>query len=200
MSKKSKLYAAGAVILVLVIGAVVFYSLRNSGAGVKNASAKQSSLAQTGSNQASSIPHAGQAGNSTPGSANNPGGRSGFHGAMSNIPAGSKPFFGPIASVNGSQITIASMSRNHSPASGTSGLQAGATSTTITVNIVGDTAFNGGTKDNLTVGTRIFGYGTANSDGSINAQNIQINPQHPGGGGQFNGGQANAGQQTNPGQ
>jgi hypothetical protein len=37
-----------------------------------------------------------------------------------------------------------------------------------------------GTKGDLKIDDRIFGYGTANSDGSINADQLTINPSFPG--------------------
>lgn len=102
--------------------------------------------------------------------------RSGF--GMPNMPVGSKPFFGSIASVSGSQITISGHSRNSS-----------STVTTI-VDITSSTQFQGGAQTDLAVGARVAGYGTANSDGSINAINLQINPSFGGrgqGGGHYQG-------------
>jgi len=100
---------------------------------------------------------------------------------MSNIPAGSKPFFGQIASVDGSKITISSPMRNRNNA--TTGEAAIGSSASVSVTLTSGTTFTGGSKSDLANGTRVFGYGVANSDGSVVATNIQINPTMPGGGG-----------------
>jgi hypothetical protein len=87
---------------------------------------------------------------------------------MPNLPAGSKPFFGTIASVSGSEFTISGRTRNSS-----------STISTV-IEVSGSTQFQGGTQSSLAAGTRVVGYGTTNSDGSINAQSIQINPSFQG--------------------
>jgi hypothetical protein len=88
--------------------------------------------------------------------------RSGF--GMPNMPAGDKPFFGTIASLEGSSFTITGRSRTSS-----------STMTTV-INISGNTQYQGGSQSSLAAGARVVGYGAPNSDGSINAQSIQINP------------------------
>ena len=100
------------------------------------------------------------------------------HFGMPNLPVGSKPFFGTITSVSGSQVTISGHSRTSS------------TTVTTIVDITAATQFTGGSQSSLASGTRIAGYGTANSDGSINGVNVQINPSFGNGqgGGRYHGG------------
>ena len=218
MTHKNKLYATGTAICVVAIGAVVFYLIKNN-SGSKTASADQANLAQNDTSQNlqnqpsenpvndSATPIAPASDNSTadsnsPSDATNStsspatSGVTGRHGPMVNIPAGSKPIFGQVASVSGSQIVVTTMGRRGNPA--TSGGTAAdstttptttPTKTTINVTITSSTTFSGGTKDAIVVGTRIFSYGVANADGSIDATNIQINPTMPSGGGFNRGGQ-----------
>ena len=217
MTHKNKLYAAGTAICVVAIGAVVFYLIKNN-SGSKTASADQANLAQNDTSQNlqnqpsenpvndSATPIAPSSDNSTadsnspsdttnstsnPATSGAPG-----RGPMANIPAGSKPIFGQVTSVSGSQIVVTTMGRRGNPAT-SSGTATDSTTTptktTINVTITSSTIFSGGTKDAIVVGTRIFGYGVANADGSINATNIQINPTRPSGGG-FNKGGQNQGQ------
>ncbi len=88
--------------------------------------------------------------------------RGGF--GMQNIPAGMKPFFGKVGSMSGSMVTLS-----------------GRNSTT-TVNFISATQFKGGAQAEVKTGVMIVGYGAPNSDGSIDAQNVQINPTMPAGG------------------
>lgn len=141
------------------------------------------SNAQQASNQTDSQPQ-GALNNASSSMANMPGMQG--HGTasstgmgMRNLPAGSKPFFGTIASVSGSQITVSGFSRTSS-----------STVSTI-VDITSGTQFQGGAQSALVTGAKVAGYGTANSDGSINATNVQINPTFGGrgqGGGHYQGG------------
>jgi len=217
MTHKNKLYAAGTAICVVAIGAVVFYLIKNN-SGSKTASADQANLAQNDTSQNlqnqpsenpvndSATPIAPSSDNSTadsnspsdttnstsnPATSGAPG-----RGPMANIPAGSKPIFGQVTSVSGSQIVVTTMGRRGNPAT-SSGTATDSTTTptktTINVILTSTTTFSGGTKDAIVAGARIFGYGTVNADGSINATNIQINPTMPTGGG-FNRGGSNQSQ------
>jgi hypothetical protein len=77
--------------------------------------------------------------------------------AARNFPPGSKPFYGTVASVSGSKVTITGHSHSSS-------------STIITIiEITSGTQFKNGSKADITNGARVAGAGTANSDGSINA-------------------------------
>lgn len=94
---------------------------------------------------------------------NSPGQRFGGGGGrkFGNIPAGAKPIFGQITSV--SDTTIAVQGRVD----------------TLNVMLDGNTKYTGGTKNDLKVAVRIFGYGTANSDRSVTAQQLTINTYFP---------------------
>jgi Domain of unknown function (DUF5666) len=76
------------------------------------------------------------------------------------IPAGAKQFFGQVSAVSGSTITV-------------SGFRGGSSQT---IDLTGGTQITGGTGADIVVGTRISGYGTANSDNSINAEQLRIMP------------------------
>ena len=88
-------------------------------------------------------------------------------GRMGNIPAGSQPIFGQVTAISGTQLTIQRQGRN------------GNGGTTVIVNLTGTTQYTGGAQTDIQSGIRIGGYGTLNSDGSINAQQIMINPTMP---------------------
>ena len=90
-----------------------------------------------------------------------------------NMPQGSTPIFGQVSAVSGNQLTIQRKSRNGN-------------GTTITVDLTSSTQYSGGSQSDIQTGTRIGGYGTANSDGSINAQQIMINPSFGNRGGNQN--------------
>ena len=81
------------------------------------------------------------------------------------IPDGSKPFFGQVSAVSGSKITLSSMNNS-----------------TVTVIISSSTEFSGGIKSDIKAGTRIAGYGTTDSGGSVEAVKVMINPTIPSGG------------------
>jgi hypothetical protein len=209
MTNKDKLYAVGSVVCIAAAGTVVFYLIKNNYSTkevsavqnnlTQNANSNQNLQTQPSEGQIgnSTVPvapvadnpitdssnpsnynsnaNAPDATNSTPSPAsNNAQGRSGL---MANIPAGSKPIFGQVSSVSGSRIVVTSMSRQGSGA-GTDSTTT-PTKTTINVTLASSTIFSGGTKDTIVIGTLIFGYGTVNADGSINATNIQINPTMP---------------------
>lgn len=88
-------------------------------------------------------------------------------GHFGNMPSGSIPIFGQVTAVNGSTLTVQRQSRNGS-------------GTTITIDLTSSTQYTGGSQSSIQTGTRIGGYGTTNSDGSINAEQIMINPTFPG--------------------
>lgn len=102
------------------------------------------------------------------------GGGRGFRG---NLPAGATPIFGQITNVTDNSITV----------SGRNG--------DLNVVLNASTKYTGGTKSDLKANDRVFGYGTSNSDGSITAQQITINPSFPGRQGGSN--QMNQNPQTN---
>ena len=203
MAKNSKFYLAGSIICILSVGGIVYYIAKSESAG----KASSSGLASAAQNQALQ-PVSSQDQTAAGASADNEAtaeqdvpaatvtatpttdasqqGPGGARGNMPNIPAGSKPIFGQVASVSGSTLTVTTMSRRAGGASGDSTATAADTAapaaTKMTVTLTDSTVFSGGTKDALVAGARIFGYGTANADGSITATNIQINPTRPAGG------------------
>jgi len=179
MTRKDKLYITGSIICFSAIGFVIFYSVKqnkpdNAGQAVAaqnnspQVAASQFDASQPEINQPAStednatIPDPASNGNITPPDKSNSG-----HppGPWQNLPAGSKPFFGQISAVSGNQITLSS--RNN---------------TSVTVTLSSGTEFDGGTRDQIVSSVRIAGYGTANSDGSITAEKITINPAMPSGG------------------
>lgn len=84
-------------------------------------------------------------------------------GKFANMPAGSQPIFGQVTAVNGNQLSVQRQSRNGN-------------TTSLTVNLSASTQYTGGVQSDISSGTRIGGYGTKNSDGTINAEQIMINP------------------------
>lgn len=94
-------------------------------------------------------------------------GQGGFGGGQfGNMPSGSTPIFGQVTAISGNTVTVQRMSRNGN-------------GTTITVDLTSSTQYTGGSQSTIQNGTRIAGYGTKNSDGSINAEKITINPSFP---------------------
>lgn len=93
-------------------------------------------------------------GTSTPG---NPG--------QMNLPDGQQPFFGEISAISGDAFTI--KERNDS---------------TRTIKLTNETKFESGAKSDLTVGTNIAGSGPTETDGTISALTIRIDPTMPTGG------------------
>jgi|GEM_PF-2770086 hypothetical protein len=196
MTNKDKVYLAGSVIFFVASGVIIFHLVKENNVQTATATAsEQSNVAKVaGALDVASVPSQGISSpdanlipsqdasgtspappsqNTAPSDTNSTPKQ---HGQWQNMPDGSKPFFGQVTVVSGSQITISS--RN---------------STTVKVTISDSTSFSGGTKDNLTSGTKIAGIGTSNSDGSITATKIQINPTMPSGGG-FNRDKTSVGQ------
>ncbi len=97
--------------------------------------------------------------------------------------SGQRPFFGKVTEVNGSTITVTLVVpqfRMMHP------LNPSITLTITppvakTINILLDdtTRYNGGTQSDIIVNTNIAGIGKLNTDGSITAETVQINPTVP---------------------
>lgn len=88
-----------------------------------------------------------------------PNGQGRGRGNFPQLPAGAKRIFGQITSVNGENITVQGRNGN-----------------TLNIKLNDSTKYSGGSKTDLAVNTRIAGYGSANSDGSITAEQLMINP------------------------
>lgn len=89
---------------------------------------------------------------------------------MMNVPAGSKAFFGFVATVNGTTVTL------------------GGRTATTTVNLLPTTQYTSSTQADIKADVRILGYGTPKADGSIDAQTVRIAPAMGGGRGGFRNG------------
>lgn len=190
MTKKDKAYFAGSVIFLVASGAIIFHLVKESNvqttkavASEQNNASAQNPIGQiAGASDVASVPNQDVSSpdiNPTPSQNTAPSDTNSTpkqHGQWQNMPDGSKPFFGQITAVSGSQITISS--RNN---------------TTAKVTFSDATSFGGGTKNNLSSGTKIAGIGTSNSDGSITATKIQINPTMPSDG-RFNRNKTSSGQ------
>ena len=150
------------VIMLLLVGGGIYLFLNKNKSNAVIGQSSQPAVAQ-------SQPTAGQSGamQQYPRPSGGAGGR-----RFGNMPQGSTPIFGQVTAVSGNQITVQRQSRNGN-------------GTSITVTLSSSTQYTGGSQSNIQIGTRIGGYGTANSDGSINAQQITINPSF-GGRGQSN--------------
>ncbi len=98
------------------------------------------------------------------------------------LPAGEKPFFGIVTNVNGSTLTV-QMQRGMRPMGPNSNgaSPSPATSQTVTITLTSSTQYTGGSQSDIATNTRIAGIGNTNSDGSITAVKIQINPTMPSG-------------------
>ena len=194
MTGKDKLYIAGTVFCLATSGFLIFYEVKaNKSENTGQAVAQQNNLlAQAAPEQvAADQPDANQpdsVGDNTaipdppsdnatiPNPTTNPNaeenipspGKPGSghpQGAPQSIPDGSKPFFGQVSAVSGSKITLSSMNNS-----------------TVTVIISSSTEFSGGIKSDIKAGTKVAGYGTTGSGGSIEAVKIMINPTMPSGG------------------
>ena len=114
-------------------------------------------------------------------------------GRMMKIPSGDQAFFGVVTNVNGNTLTVQRQMRmmGHGNSNSTTPTITPSLPQTITVDLTGSTNYTGGTQSSITTNTRIAGYGTVNSDQSIDAVQIRINPTMQGGfphhGGPFGG-------------
>jgi hypothetical protein len=193
MTGKDKLYIAGTIFCLATAGFFVFYEVRaNKAENNSQAVAQQSNLPVpvpkqvavdqpdgnqpdgAGDNTAIPDPPSDNATVSNPTANPNaeenipsPGKPGSGHpqGAPQSIPDGSKPFFGQVSAVSGSKITLSSMNNS-----------------TVTVIISSSTEFSGGIESDIKAGTKVAGYGTTGSGGSIEAVKIMINPTMPSGG------------------
>jgi hypothetical protein len=94
------------------------------------------------------------------------GGTGGAGGAGGNRVNGSRPVMGQIIASDNNSITVK--------------MQDGSTKIVIVSASTGINKAASGTIADLTVGETVSAFGTTNTDGSITAQNIQLNPQQRG--------------------
>lgn len=92
------------------------------------------------------------------------------------LPQGERPFFGTVTAVNGSTLTVQMRAipvrRNNTTPTPTS-------PQTITITLTSATKYTGGSQSNITTNTRIAGIGKTNTDGSLTAIQVRINPTIP---------------------
>lgn len=81
--------------------------------------------------------------------------------SMPNIPEGSQPFFGTVSNLEEESFSIKSPMGEFK------------------IIFTESTAFEGGSSSDLKNDLRIGGYGTKNTDGTVSALQIQINPSMP---------------------
>jgi hypothetical protein len=193
MTRKDKLYITGTVFCFVIAGFLIFYEVKANKAESERQSAaqqgnfpvpvpKQVAADQSDANQPDStgnskaIPDPPSDNATVPNPTANPNaegsipsiGKSGSghpQGTPQSIPDGSKPFFGQVSAVSGSKIILSSMNNS-----------------TVTVIISSSTEFSGGIKSDIKAGTRVAGYGTTDSGGSVEAVKVMINPTLPSGG------------------
>lgn len=103
-----------------------------------------------------------------------------------NLPQGERPFFGTVTNVNGSVLTVQMQGMMFRPMMRHPQTTITPTLTltppaprSITVDLTSSTTYTGGTQSDITTNTKVSGVGTSNSDGSITAIKIQINPTPP---------------------
>lgn len=102
-------------------------------------------------------------------------------GRRMNLPSGERPFFGTVTMINGSSLTIQiafPQRRMWINPSITPTITPGAVQSLI-INLDSNTKYIGGAQSDIKVNTRIAGVGKANSEGSITATQIRINPNMP---------------------
>lgn len=87
-----------------------------------------------------------------------------------NLPQGEQRFFGTVTNANGSTLTLQMQSRSQ-----------GSAAKSVTVTLNGSTTYTGGAETDITANTRVTGVGQTNSDGSLTAISVQINPVMPSG-------------------
>ena len=104
-------------------------------------------------------------------------------GRRMNLSQGERPFFGTVTNVNGSTLTLQMQMpmmrfRRNPSITPTISLPE---PQTITVTVDSSTQYTGGSLSDITTNTKIAGVGKVNSDGSIAALQIRINPPMPSG-------------------
>jgi hypothetical protein len=193
MTGKDKIYIIGTIFCLATAGFLVFYEVRaNKAENERQSAAQQSNFPvpvpkqvaedQPDANQPDStgdstaIPDPPSDNAAVPNPTVNPNaegnlpspGKPGSgrpQGTPQSIPDGSKPFFGQVSAVSGSKITLSSMNNS-----------------AVTVILSSSTEFSGGIKSDIKAGTRVAGYGTTDSGGSVEAVKVMINPTVPSGG------------------
>jgi hypothetical protein len=100
------------------------------------------------------------------------------------LPAGERPFYGTVTAVNGSTLTVSLVRGLHlgddkRTVNSTVNSTATPPTQTVTIHLDSSTKYTGGTQSDITTNTRIAGFGKSNSDGSLNAVSIIINPTTP---------------------
>ena len=158
------------IVAIIIIIGIVYFILKDHSNSSQTSVMYNNNPAPMANGQNNTPPPASPT--STPSTSPSPGNFS-----MKNIPAGSKAFFGTIASSDGTTITLTA--RNIGKRSGANTTPTAPTTTTMTITVNSATQISGGDATALIQGTRIAGYGTLNSDGSITATQISINPQMP---------------------
>ena len=159
---------------ILILGSAIALLAAGWGSSQPQANTQSNTAPPVTIQNQPSVP--GNSGSAMPGTRGNASSTRGGFG-MPNLPAGSKPFFGTVAAVSGSQITINGRTRNSS-----------STVSTI-INITSATQFNDGEQSDLVWNPRA-GYGTASSNGSIDAESLRIGSPSGQGGGRYQGGSA----------
>ena len=102
-----------------------------------------------------------------------------------NLPGGERPFFGTVTTVNGSTLTLETqmgiMMRGGQGDDDAKPTITPRAPRTITVTLDSSTKYTGGTQSDITTNTKVAGIAKTNSDGSLTAVSIQINPTQPSG-------------------
>lgn len=92
---------------------------------------------------------------------------------------GERPFFGTVTAVSGSTLTIQIQFFNRPFRNPLSTSSTPSTTQTLTINLDRSTLYTEGSQSDITPNIKIAGVGKVNSDGSITAAQIRINPTMP---------------------
>ncbi|HUD44653.1 MAG TPA: hypothetical protein VMR41_03880 [Patescibacteria group bacterium] len=96
-----------------------------------------------------------------------------------NIPVGEKPFFGTVTAVSGSILTIQTQPTIRMRPNAPTVTITPPPTQTLTINLDSSTKYTGGSQSDITTNTKVAGIGKTNSDGSLTALQISINPTIP---------------------